>query len=369
MKYVFKNKLYIVIMATIDFFGYILSLPFKLLFGKKSFDAANILIIRLDHIGDFISTIPLFENTKSHFAEAKITVLINPALKDLAKKNPYIDEIILFQAPWLDRKNKKININQFINLVKRIRKEKFDLGIDSRGDLFSIILMVLAGIKYKTGYGVTGGGFFLDKEIDYDKNSHTIDRNLKVLNGLGIPKKTDKPVIYFDDDDKNFVEQILKDVKYNGKKAMIFHTSAGTQAKKWSRDKFAQLMQKLRSDGYEAFVVGTKDEQDAYDDVYDLRGRLSLPQLAYMIRRIGAFVGLDSGPANIAAALGVPTLVICSGTNIPENWMVKNQKTRIIAKNVKCKPCELVVCKYNEHYCMEQISAEEVAEEVYKLIG
>ncbi|MFA5338207.1 MAG: glycosyltransferase family 9 protein [Candidatus Omnitrophota bacterium] len=367
MKYVFKNKLYLTTVFFIDLLGGIFSLPFRLFSRKEAKDAKRILLIRLDHIGDFVSTTPLFENIKSYFSQSRLTVIINPAVLDLAKNNPYIDEIITFDAPWFRRNPGKLNIEKFFRLIKRIRREKFDMGIEPRGDFFSIILMFLGKVKYRVGFGITGGGFLLDREIKYNKDMHAIEKNLDALRAIDVPVKNNLTGIYFSETDKGLVETLLKNINYSGKKAIIVHPFAGSKAKEWGREKFLQLIERIQSDGYETFLIGAREDERNYDTSYDLRGKLNLAQLAYLIKRIGFFIGLDSGPANIAASLGVSTIVICSGTNIAQNWIPNNPKVRFVSKSAECKPCELKICRYQKHDCMDQINVGDVLEKINEL--
>ena len=107
-------------------------------------------------------------------------------------------------------------------------------------------------------------------------------------------------------------------------------------------------------------LVGSKSDSGNFSDVFDIRGSLSLPQLACLIKRIGFFIGLDSGPANIAAALNVPSVIICSGTNVPQLWIPNNSNVKFVYKDIECKPCENKICPKKKHECMDQITVEEV---------
>jgi len=114
-------------------------------------------------------------------------------------------------------------------------------------------------------------------------------------------------------------------------------------------------------------LVGSKDDRGAFENIIDLRGKISLPQLSYLIKTTGSFIGLDSGPANIAAALNVSSVVICSGTNIPQLWIPNNSNVRFVYMDTECKPCGLKVCTKEKHKCMDQITVEEVFDEFKKI--
>jgi ADP-heptose:LPS heptosyltransferase len=309
-------------------------------------------------------------NLKEHYPSAKISFLVESSAQELFINNPYVDEVICYDAPWFSRYPKrKLNFCKFSSLLKKLRRQKYDLGFDLRGDARHILMMRLAGVKFTVGYGSTGAGFLLNRNAQYHKDMHTVERNLYLLKIIGIPVKFSSPEIYFNKQDINFVDNLLKDLGYNKNNSLVLHPYAGSKAKAWSEEKFKLLIADLKLNKWDIFIVGTTIDTPSYAKVIDLRGRLNLAQLAYFIKSIGFFIGLDSGPANIAAALNVRTLVICSGTNIAEYWIPTSNNVKLIYKEVKCRPCEQTTCPKEKHYCMEAITVEEVMDVVDRLLG
>ena len=72
---------------------------------------------------------------------------------------------------------------------------------------------------------------------------------------------------------------------------------------------------------------------------------------------------------NIAAALGVPSVVIASGSNIIEDWMPPNNNTRFVYKDIVCRPCERKICPKERYECMEDISVEDVLDKFREISG
>ncbi|MCX5666722.1 MAG: glycosyltransferase family 9 protein [Candidatus Omnitrophica bacterium] len=149
--------------------------------------------------------------------------------------------------------------------------------------------------------------------------------------------------------------------------AVVMHPFAGAKAKEWPFDNFQKLINRLKNSGRDVLLVASKDDRGTFENVVDLRGKLSLPQLACLIKRTGFFIGLDSGPANIAAALNVPSVIICSGTNIPQLWIPNNSNVKFVYKDTACKPCENKVCPKEKHECMDQITVEEVFDKLKEI--
>ena len=362
MKYVFKKTVYRIFAPIFDALGSVIFFPLKL-FKKPPSIPKNILIVRLDHIGDFVCTTPLFKNIKKKFPEAKITVLINSASKDIAFRDPNIYKVITYSPLYLARSDKSSPFKGLLRVIKDVRALRFDLGIDPRGDLLSIIIMWLGNVKYRVGYGITGGGFLLHKESKYNKTIHVIDRNLRLLKDIGIPVEDRSPAVYFNGKDIPVVDGIVRDINIPDKnRAVILHPFVGAMAREWAKDNFQALIDRFAKEKISVLLIGTNDDVCNYSNVIDMRGKFNLPQLAYFIKSIGRFIGLNSGPANIAAALNVPSVIISSGTNIIEHWIPDNSNVKFVYKNISCRPCERKVCPKEKYECMEQITVEEVFE-------
>lgn len=361
MKYVFKKPIYRISAAVFDAIGSMFFSPLKL-FSKETLSVPkNILVVRLDHIGDFVCTTPIFKNLKNKFPDSRITVIVNSASKELAYRDPNIDKVITFSPPHLAREGGSGYGEGLRRVIKDVRNIGFDLGIDPRGDILSILIMWLGRVKYRVGYGITGGGFLLDKEARYNKAIPVIDRNLFLLSEIGVSIGDRSADVYFNDKDAAAAEAIIRDAGSQIiDKAIVLHPFAGAPAREWTMDKFQGLISRLKEKGISAFLVGTKNDIQPYKDVIDMRGKFTLPQLAYFIRRIGYFIGLNSGPANIAAALGVPTVVIASGTDVIRLWIPDKNNVDFVSKEVSCSPCETKICPKEKHLCMDVVSVEDV---------
>lgn len=365
MEYVFRNPVYRVIIPILDIIGKIFFSPLKLFKKRVPSNPKRILIVRLDHIGDFVCTTPMIKNIKKKFPDAKITVLVNSISKDLAYRNPDIDKIITFSPFYLGRGLESSNMKGLLRVARDVKNIGFDLGLDPRGDLVSIFIMWLGNVKYRAGYGITGGGFLLDREARYDKNSHIIDRNLSLLKELNIPIEDKTPAVYFNDKDALMLHTMIDGLKINKDKAVVLHPFAGAKAKEWPKSNFQDLIDRLKKDGWDILLVGSERDKASFNNIIDTRGKLNLPQLACLIKSIGFFIGLDSGPANIAAALNVPSVIICSGTNIPQLWIPDNVNVRLIYRDTGCKPCENKIClKERSNSCITSISVDDVIKAV-----
>ena len=89
-------------------------------------------------------------------------------------------------------------------------------------------------------------------------------------------------------------------------------------------------------------------------------------ELAAVIEQSDLFVGADSGPAHLAAAVGTPAVVLFSGTNDPRQWQPWGTDVTVVRHEVRCSPCHRERCPLKEHPCMRGLEVEEVARTVEK---
>jgi len=375
--YVLKNKLYLLAVALIDFCGYIIVSILRI-FRVLKFPAEvnNILVIRLDHIGDVVYSTCVPQNLKAHYPQAKVDFLVAGWAKELVSGNPYIDRVICYDAPWFNRGSKKAaGFGDFLRLAGELRRKKYDLGFDLRGDLRHIILMWLAGVKFRVGYGITGGAFLLGRNARYRKDAYA-GHNLDLLEAVGIRPVTSKPEIYTSGKNEDFVTNLFRQHSlYDSELIVGVHPYAGHSSRNWQDGRFAQLMRRLR-DKYNAkiILVGGQGDRSSSQNIIaasgieavNLSGRAALGDLAALFKRINLFIGVDSGPSHIAASLGRPTVVLYSGINTRSEWGQKGGKIAVVQKDVPCKGCEKLKCA--AHICMEAISVDDVMAAVSEVL-
>lgn len=376
--YVLKNKFYIIIVFLFDLFGTFVSLPFRLFSGRMPKDIKKILVIRLDHIGDLLSTTPVFRAIRGTYFKVRLDALVNKQNKDIAKNNPFIDNIMTYDPPWFKRKSRRlIKVREFLRLVKAIKEQEYDIGIDLRGDLRHIILMFLAGIDYRVGYGITGGGFLLNKEVSYDPKIHQIEQNLNLLRAIGIEPGYAKSEFFVSDEYIDFAKSFCEKNGLETKDFIVcIHPGAGYPSKRWLAKKWAKLIDRLNEEfKAKIILVGSKEEKSLSDNIntmlktktIDVVGKTSLGELAALLKKAKLFIGTDSGPSHIASAVDRPSVILYSGTNDSKQWAPLGNKTVIIQKDVPCKGCERLKCPNN--VCMDLITVDEVMEAVRKVTG
>ena len=323
----------------------------------------------MDHLGDVLLATGAPKILKENFPQSRLTFLTSSWAAPLLEHNPFIDEVIVFDAPWFSKGRylKKRSGVGFFGLAASIRKKKFDLALSLRGDLRENLLLWLAGVSERIGYGITGGGFLLTKEAHYRERIHERDRVVNLLRPLGLKAESIKSRIYFSEEELRTPENWMGQWGLSGKERLIgLQCGAGTVSKDWPVGSYLEFLQKagprLKGD-FKIVLVGTRLEGELlkareFSHCVDLVGKTSLRQLCALMTKFSFFIGPDSGPTHIASALGIPALFLFSGTNRFEEWRPLADHASVLRHPVECSPCGLQICNVKGHPCMTGILPE-----------
>lgn len=370
MKYIFKKKYYILLATILDFLG---NFIFKIFKPKKTTHSANpksILLIRLDHMGDVILSLGIPKELKAHHPQAKIIFLTSSLGADLLQNNPFVDEVIVYDAPYFIRNYQpNTRSSSYWQLARRLAKEKFDWGISLRGDARENFLLYLIGAKERIGYAITGGEFLLTKNITYHPKIHQLERHVRLLDSLGIKVKSLESKVYLTDKERAATKAKWLDWGLGENKKYIgFAFAAGAQSKNWPIQNLEVFLGELnhRFADYTVVLVGSLGQRQedlrllSHLKYVNLLGKTSLRELCALLESFKVFIGQDSGPTHLAAMVGVPTIFLFSGTNDFQEWKPLAENTRTLYNKVECSPCHQNQCDVPGHPCMSGIKPGDV---------
>lgn len=378
MKYVFKNRVNLILVAVFDAVGYSLFQLFRCE-GHSPPSFHHVLVVRLDHLGDVLSSLQIPKAIKENFPSCKVTFLTSSWASPLLLNNPFVDDVIVFDAAWFT-KSRYVKDRQALGLrelILELRKRKIDLALGLRGDLRENMIFWLAGIKHRVGYGITGGGFLLTKEVHYRTGVHETEHALDLLKALGFAAKTLSPQVYFTEQEAKLFDSKLVSLNLLGNARWVgFQVGAGSEAKEWPQENVGAFLEAFaeRFKDRKIVLVGS-DPQKANEIVaaypqlsfINLVNQTSLRELCLLIKKCKCFIGPDSGPTHLAAALGIRTVFLYSGTNLFEQWRPLAEEVTVLRRPVPCSPCGLSVCNVPGHPCMSEISPTEVITALEKL--
>ena len=371
----FKVRIFLFI---IDIIGSILFLPFKMLNKiAKRYNYRNIrkiLILRMDGLGDLVLSSAAIREIRRGFPNAEITLAVGSWNEEIAKCIPCYDNLIVHDCFLFSffRGNRKIRFKEELNFIKRLKQSNYDLGIDLRGDLLSIIPLFLSGARFRFAKDTRGGGFLLTHVVKWNRRciKHEKDKTLRYVEALGISVANEDLELHIQKKNIEYVESYLW--KKGVKQFDLLVTIAPCALyywRSWRPERFAQVVLRIANDyKCKVVLVGTRGDRGILDEINELADRktinsagdLTLTQVVALIRKSTVFIGNDSGLTHIAAAVKTPMIQLF-GPGEPDKFAYTGNKDILLMKtDCPYHPCTQQVCKYQEHWCMDQISVEDV---------
>ena len=326
-------------------------------------DIRRILVVKLDHIGDFVTALPAIRRLKRLFPQAKISVLAGPTSKAFASLEPAIDEFIEFSFfhARSELGTRELSIEDFVALAGQLKPRRFDLAVDLRKHLSTRDVLRHTGARFLAGYDYMGQCPFLDIALEWDgdkalhaKRGHVVDDLLALVAAIGAAAESDRALMSPGPEPIPLDQLPARVRALFAKPVVAIHPGAGNTTKQWPEEHFSALIDLLveRND-VNILLVGGADEVEIADSLMErglrpnavasMAGQTSLVVLPRLLATCVLYIGNDSGPKHIAAAMGLPTIGIHSGVVDATEWGPIGERAVAVRRAMTCSPCYLAV--------------------------
>lgn len=338
----------------------------------------KILCLRLRRIGDIVLTTPALMALKTAWPESEVHYLVEKPYAQLIEHHPGVDQAIIVPP--------KPSILEFMSLLRRLRREKYDFIIDFHGGprAFSIVLFTPA--QQKIGYRLPGKHWFYDFSIPRGSEAqpiHSAENHLNLIRALGREVISLPPLTLPEPlpAEKEKVHHLLAQHSLHAKNFLVLHVGAGNEFRHWGQDNlslFLQLQNQQKPSFPLCLVGGPEDKPSAQllmdqlksqpsVSVLNLVNAFSLRELYYFFQQALLFIGPDSGPMHLAAAAGLP-LVVYFGPTLPAHFGPWQAKATILERPYNCRPCRQRHCTLDNFPCLRTISPQEVWQAVNQMV-
>jgi len=269
----------------------------------------RLLIVRLSAIGDVLHGLPVLNALRDALPEAFLGWVVEGAAAQLLRDHRALDELVTVPRKWLK------SPRTVLALRRRLRELRFDVAIDLQGLTKSSVAAGLSGAPRRIGYDGRDGrelSRWLNNERVAATRTHVVDRNLELLTPLGITHAAARFDLDDAPEDVQKTQAMLAECKLAERFAVV-NPGAGWPSKLWPAERYAAVARHLGSHHRLAsLVVWAGDQERAWAEQIVAGsagfGRLapptSLRELAALVRRAVLFVGSDTGPLHLAAAVG-----------------------------------------------------------------
>jgi lipopolysaccharide heptosyltransferase II len=310
----------------------------------------RLLVLRADRIGDMALTTPALADLRSYFRKAEITVLAPAAPLELLRQHPDVDHLVPLPGARLPEE-----------LVGR-----FDLVIDFTPDedLRGALLARATRARLRVGFRAAGRqACFSLRGPRADARRHIVDLNRALLDSLGVPAKALHPALYVSAEERGAAQTRLSALGAAAPRVAV-HPGGYFPSQRWSPESYAALIATLTErTGAACIVLSGPGERVLADRINAatpdalVTGEVTVREMMALISTCDLFVGNNSGPLHVAAALGVPTVSIM-GPSDPLRFAPRGPADRVVRKDLPCSPCQRARCWH--HTCLRAIEPEEV---------
>jgi ADP-heptose:LPS heptosyltransferase len=329
-------------------------------------DVRSILLVKLDHIGDFVQAIPAFYLLNKCFPNADIDIMLGPWNRKIAEATGIFRNIFSFDY-YKEKSGEGRNIESGdaeIHISQILEGLCYDVAIDYRpdGDTRSLLKFVhanlLAGFSRSTLYP------WLNISVEWEGNVKLWRKN---LNGSLLLKRLSQAVADAFSEGDEINNSNLMTCDNSNSSCILIHPFAGNEIKLWPEDYWISLCSSLPKEfGLPVVVIGSSRDKIEYVDfisnlkkvgVIDKVGEVSIAELPRYMSNASCFIGVDSGPKHLASAIGIPSIAIQSGFVDPVVWAPINAPGLSVIKKTFCSPCyldDIALCSEN-HRCMSKI--------------
>ena len=334
----------------------------------------NILILKVQTIGDTLLISPLIANLRQYYVDAKIDVMVNEGTQPMLAFNPNVNRILEYKRESYRGLTNWQRFVKNIKLLKDIRRERYDLVIDlDEGDRGALISWISGG-KTKIGSASISSRILklaYTHFLPIRGQRHSVEINLDPLKLLETPVIKKHVELFWSQEDENIAQKKLENIDN------FIHIHPFSKG--WFKDIDIQSVAKIIDfceQELDIKVVLTaapnSRELDKLDEILNLcnsqplnlGGKLSLTQIGALNQHAKLFIGVDTAIMHISASNNVPILAFF-GPTAPDNWgpwdnqmecadyhrkggLQINGKHRVLSDQRSCMPCNKEGCNNSQ---------------------
>ena len=337
------------------------------------------ILIRLPNwVGDIMMALPAVESLRLALPDAHLVGMVRSAHVELALRITALDEVVAAPAQGGERHH------GIWSSTRELRDAQFDAAVLLATSFEAALTVWLAGIPVRLGHDTDHRSALLNRVIEL-RDGHRADGFQDIASALGGQPSGGGDIFQCTSSDREYAERCLRDAGVDPEMKPVFvNPASAKKPRAWSSDRYCRLLDGIaKQRPGMPILVHDRDPFDspavwptgAIHTVCDS----SLVELAGVIERCSLYVGNDSGPMHIAAALGVPTVGIY-GPSSPERTSPRGARgaTHVsVSASFACSPCRerfFEECPSppstdERPPCLNEVSVERVAGEVDRLLG
>jgi glycosyltransferase involved in cell wall biosynthesis len=312
----------------------------------------KLLVLECWGLGDLALATPFLRLACERY---QVTLVAKPYATDLRPRFWPEVEVIPFAAPWTAFRNKYQLLQwpwpELARLVRRLRRERFDVGLSARWDPRDHALLRLAGARKRLGFPRAGSRSLLTQALAHPgPTAHQYECWRRMGEALGLPMPD---------------HAVALPARAPGNGPVVIHSGAARPVRVWPLPRYLRLARELRAGGLAVRLACDPGQRRWWVAAgeRDIFTPDDLPAMLDVLDGAAVFIGNDSGPGHLAAACGVPTFTLF-GPQLPSRFAPLHRDADWVEGwNCPHRPCH-DYCRLAQPYCLLELSEEQVAQRV-----
>lgn len=322
----------------------------------------NILVMRLDNIGDVIMTSPVLRSMKQNLPHSHLTLMASPGGSLAAPLLPWVDDVLTWRVLWQDLGRLEFDPAREWQLIETLRLRKFDAVIIltsfSQSPHPAGLIACLAGIPIRVGESKEIGDGILTHEIPSAPDElHQVERNLRLIESVGFHVSDRALQIEIPTNaTRSAMQRLTQHGLFDRDPFIVLNPWTSCQSRNYDAERFAIAARQLADQtNWKIIVTGVeKDRENSGvvidilgDRAIDLIGRTTLSELAALVANARLLLSNNTSTMHLADATRTPSVILFAGTELECQWQPRNGQARLLRQPTPCRPCYAFTCPYN----------------------
>ncbi|HSC23777.1 MAG TPA: glycosyltransferase family 9 protein [Casimicrobiaceae bacterium] len=330
----------------------------------------RIAVFRALQLGDLLCAVPALRAVRNGFPDSEITLIGLPWAREFARRFArLVDRFVEFPGfPGLPEREP--DLPAIPRFLADEQAACYDLAIQmhGRGDLTNSIVAAL-GAKSTAGFCPPGGPCpDALRFLPWPETGTEIHRCIALTDFLGLPRAGDRLEFPLDDDELAQADALLSRHSLVPRRFVCIHPGARLYTRRWPFEYFATVAQDVVRRGFRIVLTGSSEEALITRRIgralpagsyVDLAGETALGVFGAVLRHARLLVANDTGVSHVAAALRVPSVVVCCGADPQRFAPLDHVLHEVLHHAVACRPCSHVHCPIG-HPCAQKLVPERV---------
>jgi ADP-heptose:LPS heptosyltransferase len=320
----------------------------------------NLLVMRLDNIGDVIMTSPTLQALRQNLPTAKITLMTSPAGAATAPLLPWVDQVLSWRTLWQDLGRLAFDPEREWQLIEMLRQHGFDAAIIltsfSQSPHPAALICTLAGIPLRVGESKEQDYLLTDAIAPAPDYLHQVERNLRLIEAVGFQVESRRLVLHIPESARQTALQLpQRPGSPDDSPYILLNPWTSCPSRNYDPERFGIAARQLsRITGWPIVITGVERDRGQLPPLIeilgnraiDLVGTTSLAELVALVDQAKLVLSNNTSLMHIADAVDTPSVILFAGTELESQWQPRHSAHRLLRRSTACSPCYAFKCAY-----------------------